>query len=284
MTSSTLGELSLLETLAQKLQTDISVSLLAELERELLRLRFDLPDFEWEDLCGSLHKRPGFDVLRSASSLSAVAADSFQARPSLLSSAAHIISAWEYSLPASRSLRARKAYFAREIADTIRATVKPRILILGAGRLNEANDALQAVHLHHAEFVLLDPDAKPALYPLRTEIGSWPNLSSLSPELGFFDLIYSSTWLDSTDDDQAAEWLAAAVEMLRAEGRLLAANFAPGSRDIGWTEALWNWQPHYRSEEDLAHLVMDLKNPAIRGHAVCRDESGASTYLEIHSI
>ena len=307
MTCLTASGLSLLETLEQKLHADVSLSLLAELERELLRLRCDLIGREWETFCAQFPKRSIFNVLRSGNLtlrrlndsnfafpsdvLDVVMADSFQARPLVVHSPAHLISAWEYSLPASRSIRARKAYFSREIAEVIRTAVKPRILILGAGQMREAGDAIYGTRLQHVEFVAIEPDSAVSKrlrrnysrHQLRIETGGWDDLADFTTGLGLFDLIYSASWLDSTDDLQAAEWLAAAVEMLRPGGRILAANFAPGSRDAGWIEACWNWHPFYRSEEHLAHLVMDLKHPEVRGHAMFRDESGASAYLEIHS-
>jgi cyclopropane fatty-acyl-phospholipid synthase-like methyltransferase len=82
-----------------------------------------------------------------------------------------------------------------------------------------------------------------------------------------FDLIYSLSWLDSTDDEQALRWLSAAAELLRPGGRILAANFTS-----------------CRSEEQLAQLVIQLKHPQVRGHAVFRDESGTSAFLEIYSL
>jgi hypothetical protein len=299
VTSSTVSELSLLETLEQTLKADVSVSLLAEIERELLRLRCELSASDWDTLCDEFPDTPLFEILRlgtvtskrltgrefklPSALLEMITANAFQARPSLLLSAAHTIGAWEYSLPVSRSMRARKTYFAHEIAETLRISVKPRILILGGSPWLEASDALQASHLHHAEFIALEPELH-SHHQLRVETGNWSDLARLGPSLGFFDLIYSSTWLDSTGDSEAACWLDAAVDLLRSGGRLLAANFAPGSRDVGWSEACWNWRPCYRSEEDLAHLLVNLKNPGIRGHAISRDESGASAFIEIHSI
>lgn len=305
MIPSTLSELSLLEALEQKLQANVSVSLLAELERELLRLRSDLSAPEWKALCDALPDRAIFSTLQAGADtgrrlrgtgfdlspevLEVVLADSFPARASIFPSARHTISAWEFSLPASRSVRARKAYFAREIAETIRTTVKPRILILSDGALREADDALHGAHLHHAQFVSLATESRHSQIPLpsqpiQLESGNWEDLSRRSSALGLFDLVYSFSWLDSTDDCQASAWLSAGVELLRTGGRLVAANFAPGSRDAGWIEAVWNWHPNYRSEEHLARLVMNLKNPGIRGHAVSRDESGASAFIEIHSL
>jgi hypothetical protein len=305
----TASELSLLENLEQRLKADVSVSLLAELERELLRLRSELSVREWEIFCSEFHHLGVFDVLRPGESrvalpanvldtimLDTIMADTFQARPSLAHSAAHLIRAWEYSLPVSRSVRARKSYLSREIAEVIKRGVKPRILILGAGQMREADDAVHGARLQHAEFVALEPDAgvreqlrrRYARQPLEVEAGGWNELGCLANKLGLFDLIYSGSWLDATDEGQALSWLGAAVEMLRPGGRIFAPNFTAGSRDAGWIEACWNWHPHYRTEEELAHLVMNLRHPEtramVRGHAVFRDESGASAYLEIYSI
>jgi hypothetical protein len=293
------GDLALLEFLEEQLSADVSVSLLAEIERELLRLRSEWSGRYWKRFCREFPKRRLFEMLRMgtltlkrldhssaacpADVLDLVMADAFPARPYAVPSPAHVMNAWEYSLPVSRSVRARKVYFAREIAESIRTAIKPRILILGGGRLREADDAIRSAHLHNAEFIAVE-EGGVSPYPVRIENGSWSDLGQLSQKLGEFDLIYSPAWLDSSDDIQAVDWLAAGVEMLRTSGRLLAANFAPGSRDAGWVEACWNWHPHYRSEEQLAHLVMELKSPSIRGHAVFRDESGASAFLEIHAL
>lgn len=308
MTCSTAGDLSLLETLEQRLSIGVSLTLLAEIERELLRLRSEFNESDWKCFCAEFPNRGLFQKLevgtlalrrldhssslRRADLLDLMTSDSFPARPSPSPSSAHLINAWEYSLPASRSMRARKTYFGREIAEAVRTTVRPRILILGGGRLREADDAIHSAHLHHAQFVALEQDADNSAYlgrtyfshPLEIEKGGSSDLYRLSQRLGRFDLIYSLAWLDTSDDSQAAEWLAAAADMLRGGGRLLAANFAPGSRDAGWIEACWNVHPHYRSEEQLAQLSIELKCPSIRGHAVFRDESGASAFLEVHAL
>jgi hypothetical protein len=297
----------LLDTLEQQLNTNLSVSLLAEIERELLRLRAELSSEEWRYFCAEFPKRQLYEVLRTGTLtlkrlreptsncppdlLDLVMADSFPARPSPVPSPVHLMSAWEYSLPASRSVRARKIYFAREIAETVNTAVRPRILILGGG-LREAADSIESASLHHAEFVFLEQNSAERANVLKAglrqalalEKGMWSDLPRLSEKMGRFDLIYSPTWLDSTEDSQAVVWLGAAVEMLRTGGRLLAANFAPGARDAGWMEACWNWHPYYRSEEELAHLAMELKCASIRGHALFRDESGASAFLEIHPL
>ena len=173
MTWITVSDLSLFETLEQKLQADVSVSLLAELERELLRIRADKSPAEWLNFCTDLPRRPVFQTLKlgkltlkrldsghfsiPADVLEIASADAFQGRPFAAPSRAHLLSAWEYSLPASRSLRARKAYFHREIGETLRTVVKPRVLILGGGQLHEADDALNASRLFNAEFVAVEP-------------------------------------------------------------------------------------------------------------------------------
>ncbi len=187
---------------------------------------------------------------------------------------------------------ARQIYFAREIGEIIRSTVKPRILVLGAGKMLEASDALFSSHLHHAEFVALEPDPAQARSlrrqygqcRLKLEAYGWDEFASFAYQSDPFDLIYSVSWLDSTDDEQALRWLSIATEILRPGGRILAANLAPCSLDAGCMEACWNWQPFHRSEEQLAQLVIQLKQPHVRGHAVFRDDSGASAYLEIHAL
>jgi len=298
VTCFTASDLSLLETLEQKLTADLSVTVLAELERELFRLRCELSRAEWDSFCLEFPKRSIFPLLQMGTLTRKRLSGSQLVPPDVLdtvlsdSGPAHLISAWEHSLPASRSVRARVGYFSREIAEVIRIAVKPRILVLGAGQMREASDALYAMHLHHAEFVALEPDLAShkilqRKYPrqsLQLEKRGWRDLAEFAASAGLFDLIYSPSWLDATDDAQALAWLPACMEMLRPGGRLLAANFAPASRDAGWMEACWNWHPFYRSEEDLAQLVINLKHPEVRGHAIFRDESGASAYLEIHLL
>lgn len=312
MTLSTASDLSLLDNLERQITANVSVSLLAELERELLRLRCELTGSAWKSLCDAFPKRNIFTTLRQgnltsqrlsqsdhgipAGVLDVVMADSFPARESIAPSPAHLVSAWEYSLPASRSIRARKSYFAREIAEVIRTSVKPRILALGAGQMREADDSLRLALDQNVEFIAIEPDParaaplerKYARNNLQVAVTSWDTLAHLQPHLGQFDLIYSPSWLDLMPDAQAASWLSASLEMLRSGGKILAANFAPGTRDAGWMEACWNWHPCYRTEEDLVKLVTDLKHPdvrgLIRGHAIFRDESGASAFLELYSI
>lgn len=311
MNCSTVSEPSLFEILDQNSSQEITISLLAEIERELLRVRADSSASDWDAFCNHFPNRRMFEILRlgtltrnrlsnssaeqqrtlPARAMHSVLSEAFQARPFSAPSPSHLVNAWEYSLPASRSLRARKAFFSREICEVLRTTVKPRVLILG-NSLAETEHAIHSATLHHSEFVSLEdnPDTVKLLQaryshkPLRVEPGSWFDLAALRPSLGRFDLIYSPAWLDQCNDCQSAAWLKEAVEMLHTGGKLLAANFAPGSRDAAWVEACWNWHPHYRSEEHLARLVVELKSVSVRGHAIFRDESGSSAFLEIHSL
>ncbi len=278
------SDFSLLEALEQKLAVGVSLSLLTQVERELLRLRSQMNQEEWKRFCSEFRYRPIFEeTLR----LDEVMADSFHARETMTPSPSHAMNAWEYSLPMSRSLRARKLHLAREIAEVIRISPRPRILALSAGRMLEAEDALQSGHLHHAQFVALGQEPEECAYVRKRYAAccqreqlvvadDWDSTS--------YDLIYAPFLLDSMEDSPAAMWLERAADRLRAGGRLLAANFAPGSRDQGWIEACWSWQPHYRSEEQLAELVMSLACPAVRGHALFRDETGVSTFLELYSL
>jgi len=177
------------------------------------------------------------------------------------------------------------AHFSEEIDEVVQSAVKPRILILGAGHLREADNAIQSARLHHAQFVALVQEASTSevlrstyrQHPLQVETGNWTDFSGLRDKLGTFDFIYSPHWLDWCDDRQAASWLRQAVEMLKAGGRLLAANSTAGSPDAGR-------HPHFRSEEQLAELIAELKTSSVRGHAVFRDPDGDSVFLEGHSL
>lgn len=292
----TASDLSLLESLEKRLGTEVSVGLLADLERELLRLRAETNRREWQQFCAHFSERPVFQILGLADlreqRLDRLMAAGFPARQTALPSPRHVVSAWEYSLPMSRGLRARKVHMASEIAELIRSSVKPRILALGGGRLSEADEALKSGHLHGLQLVALGLQPEEGEYlrkhyavncqrkQLQIEEGGWESLQ----DVGDFELIYAPSLMDSTDDCQAAMWLEKAVECLRPGGRLLTANFRPGSREAGWIEACWNWHLHYRSEGELVELVVKLKCPAMRGHALFQDETGISTFLEIHAL
>ena len=226
----TASDLSLLDSFEQLVPSEISVSLLAEIERELLRLRLELSPAEWERFCHAFPKRRLFETLRRGKLTQSRLSDSrcpgdllgtaaTEATGANVPAAANIIDAWEYSLPACRSIRARIKYFSREIAEVIRTAIKPRVLVLGGG-LHEAEDAMQSAHLHHLQLVALQQQlsSRQPHDGLRLESGDWSRLSRLQPYLGAFDLIYSPAWLDVTDDAQSALWLGTSVEMLRAGG------------------------------------------------------------------
>ena len=210
--------------------------------------------------------------------------------PRLLSATSDAVRSWELALGFCVSLRARHAFFARELNDlspTLRAL---RILAVGCGHLREVASALNLGRLHEAEIVAFDRDRacldliqREFEHPgLRTVSGSLRQFVADSA-LGTFDFIYVPTLFDTLSEARVQSLLGSLLSLLKPGGRLLAANFTPDLTDAAYLEACLDWWPFYREEEDFAVMLNQTSNQ-LRGQALFRDDSGGSVFLDLQVI
>jgi SAM-dependent methyltransferase len=199
------------------------------------------------------------------------------------------IHAWSASQPACRSVYERRDILASLIDRAAAERPFPRILSLACGHLREAqrSDAVRTQRI--GEIVAVDQDPL-SLEVVARESHSWrvtPVKASIrrflvDPSIyGEFDLVYSAGLYDYLEDDTARRLTNSMFAALRPGGTLMVANFAPELLDIGYMEAIMDWQLIYRDESGVAGFCDGLPADQIRERRMDRDSGGNVVYLTI---
>ena len=95
------------------------------------------------------------------------------------------------------------------------------------------------------------------------------------------DLVYAAGLFDYLPDSLARRLTRRMFEMLRPDGRLLLANFAPDSAGREYMEAFMHWNLIYRDEDEVEALAVGLPAERISARRVFRDFAGNIVYLDI---
>lgn len=196
---------------------------------------------------------------------------------------------WEKSLSFAQSIRARREFVAKELDDSFRAAGQPRVLSVNNGHIREAQDALPLLRMSGGEFVAFDAHRESLQFVEKTFgrhgvqsiQGGFADLQASDNGLGSFDFIYSLSRLDQLKPSSARVFLASLAAMLKPGGRLLVGNFTPEMQDSAYLEAVMNWWPVYRTEEEIADLTDGISDEVMTGHVVFRDRPGNIVFLEV---
>ena len=176
------------------------------------------------------------------------------------------------------------------LADALRSVgARPgspgRALAVASGHLREL--ALVPPDAWPSEVVALDQDADslavvatahpdPRVVPLRATVR---DLLARRVPLQPFDLVYSAGLFDYLDVSVAASLTGRLLDLVAPGGRLLLANFTPDTPDIGFMEAMLEWNLVYRTEADMEALLDGVSpRPSAR---TWRDPSGCIVYLDV---
>jgi SAM-dependent methyltransferase len=199
------------------------------------------------------------------------------------------IYAWAPSQAAVQSVRERREILAGLIDRVAAERPMPRMLSLACGHLREAqrSEAVRAGEV--GEFVAVDQDAQSLEVVARESKGAriTPVKASIrrflvDPSIyGDFDLIYSAGLYDYLEDDVAKRLTSSMFAALRPGGTLLVANFAPELLDIGYMEAVMDWQLIYRDEHGVARFCEHLPVEQVREQKLERDSGGNVVYLTV---
>ena len=199
------------------------------------------------------------------------------------------IHAWSATQQACRSVYERRDILARLIDRIAAERPLPRILSLACGHLREAQRS-DAVRAHAVgEIVAVDQDPLSLEVVARESNGArvTPVKASIrrflvDPSIyGDFDLVYSAGLYDYLDDDTAKRLTSSMFASLRPGGTLVVANFAPELLDIGYMEAVMDWQLIYRDEAGVARFCDGLPPEQIREQQMERDSGGSVVYLTV---
>lgn len=197
--------------------------------------------------------------------------------------------AWVGSQPACRSVQERRAILTRLIDTVATERPMPRILSLACGHLREAQDSAAVRAGCIEEFVAVDQDAESVGLVEReqgpfkvTTVRASIRRFLASPTIyGTFDLGYSAGLYDYLEAPVAAALTRALFASLRPGGQLLVANFAPNLRDIGYMEAIMEWNLIYRDELAVAQLAALIDRKEISEQSLFRDSTGNVVYMTL---
>jgi hypothetical protein len=190
---------------------------------------------------------------------------------------------------APKSVRTRRSILARHIDEAASLRLSPRILSVACGHLREAAhsealsqgriEALYAFDQDAESLRVVERDYKGTA--VRTICGSVRDILAGKTQLTDLDLIYSAGLYDYLGDQLAATFTTALFSMLRKNGRLIIANFAPTVRDIGYMEAFMGWKLIYRTPEQLTSLSSGIEPSLILNTGCFWDDHGNVVYLTI---
>jgi extracellular factor (EF) 3-hydroxypalmitic acid methyl ester biosynthesis protein len=196
---------------------------------------------------------------------------------------------WSTSQPACRSVQERRVLLAQLIDQVAQQRPRPRILSVACGHLREARWSNAVREGAVEEFVAIDQDGE-SLAVIGKELGtcgvravraSIRRLLVCPTMYGAFDLVYSAGLYDYLDDDVAVALTKSMFGALKPGGVLLVANFAPQLRDIGYMEAVMEWNLIYRDEEAVARFSASIPRSQIAGQTLFRDSLKNVVYLKI---
>src|SRR5262245_41300603 len=197
---------------------------------------------------------------------------------------------WTSGGPSVLSVRERRHRLAAWIDRIADERPSPRILSVACGHLREAQLS-KAVRQHRVtEFIGLDQDAETVAVVEREqrEFNVMPIATSsrrllVAPRTwGTFDFVYSAGLYDYLSEPMARGLTASMFQAVRPGGLLLIANFAPELRDIGYMEAIMDWNLIYRDERAVDALASGIPSNEIDRRTLFRDVPGNVVYLAIH--
>lgn len=189
----------------------------------------------------------------------------------------------------ARAIRTRRDVIAKAIDAAIAGAGAPRILSAGCGHLRELSlSAAGATRL--GALYALDADLE-CLGVVREEHGHVPALELvpatvrdvLKATIAFerLDLIYAANLFESLAEPVARALVARLVEMLAPGGRLLVANMLPTVANLGLVDGVLAWPVVWRTEDELARLVLDTHADRIARATTAVDATGSIAYLDV---
>ena len=184
------------------------------------------------------------------------------------------IAAYTSDAAAPRAVRRRRDLIASLIDDIAEASTRtPRVLSLACGHLREASlsKALSAGQV--AEYVAIDQDEASldiinrdyGHLAVKTQHGSVKQILTRGLRDWGFDFIYVAGLFDYLSQPVGRRLCEVLFAALNPGGRLLAANFTPGIKDVGYMEAFMDWFLIYRNEEQLRDLASGIPASELAG-------------------
>lgn len=211
--------------------------------------------------------------------------------PAGLTPLGRLLYLWIVQRPAARSVRFRCDLLAAAIDDAAQRVLQPRIMSVACGHLREGARSYALRSGAVAEIVAADQDLQSLDEVKRTYAPFCVTPRQLSVRQllggsgdGDFDLIYSAGLYDYLADKTGAALTATLFQRLRPRGRLLIGNFAPSLTDIGYMEAIMDWQLVYRDEDGMRLLADTLPPDRVASVRTFRDLDRNVVYLDVRRV
>jgi extracellular factor (EF) 3-hydroxypalmitic acid methyl ester biosynthesis protein len=176
--------------------------------------------------------------------------------------------------PAPRAVRYRRYRVALLIDQVAQQLARPiSVLSVAAGHARELDLSTAFANGMVERMVALDQDPQ-SVAVIRRNHGSKVHCVEASirgiltgkHDLGQFDVIYSAGLYDYLSQETATRLTSQMFAMLKPEGSLLYANFAPDIEDVGYMEAAMDWWLTYRNSEKTWQLSEGI-DPLAMGKA-----------------
>jgi hypothetical protein len=157
---------------------------------------------------------------------------------------------------AARAVRARRWIIIERLNELTARLARPHVLSLACGHLREARHCSALFQNRFGRFVAADQDQE-SLAVVEREVGGvgvealGTSVSTIlrgQCSLGSFDFIYASGLYDYLAQAVAQRLTEHLFAMLTPGGRLLLANFLPGSSSTAFMEAYMDWWLIYRTK------------------------------------
>ncbi|MFQ5638091.1 MAG: class I SAM-dependent methyltransferase [bacterium] len=187
--------------------------------------------------------------------------------------------------PSAASVRWRREYLSQLIDETAHRVADPEILSVACGHLREAKFSAALQNDTVKRFIAFDQDpeslaiieAERVSAKIECIQGTVKDLIRRKHNFGTFDLIYSAGLYDYLSDKAARLLTKILFGMLKKDGRLLIANFLPGTKECGYMEAFMGWKLLYRTKEHFERVVEPLSDYVQR---IVFDDNRYVLYLE----
>ena len=191
--------------------------------------------------------------------------------------------------PAPQSVRERRKIIAAMIDEMAADSSNLRILSIACGHLREAAISNAVTNGKVAQYFALDQDAL-SLEVVKKELSKFnvnpvhaPIKSLFTNGKQFYDLdfVYAAGLCDYLPQSVAIKLTNLMFQMLKPNGRILLANFAPCLPEIWYLEMCMQWDLIYRTEAEVADCASEIPKEAIAGSRMFWDAPKNVIYLEI---
>jgi len=191
--------------------------------------------------------------------------------------------------PGPEGVRARRGLVADWLDQLAAEISMPHVLSVASGHLREAGLSAAVKRRKIGRFLALDSDAVSleevkrcySGFGVETVHAGIRRLLTSQAKLGNFDFVYSTGLFDYLGQRVSRRLVYSMFQMLRPGGRLMAANFLPGVRDVGYMETFMDWRLIYRTRQEMIDMTMEIPEDEVRDITIFAEENRNIIFLRV---